>query len=572
MRAGIPVLCTSMSVTVREVLELDVLRKAGARVVAGAGGLDRPLRWVHIAEIADIASLIKGGELLLTTGMGIDRSPAAQRRYMTEIANAGAVGLVVELGRMFTSVPPAMVQVAQRRGFPLIALERETRYIEVTEAVHRAIVSDQYTLLRQAEEISRDFTDLILEGAGIGEIVARLASILGNAVVLADAAGNLIEQAGRVSLWEDHARLPHPSAASGRVQQSSSCVWVSIWLRHQMWGRVHVLETGRPLDEITRLVLDRAGVALGLALLSELDAAHLAGRAGSALLADVLAGRHGSITEFLRRAGSLGVDLSRGRLGTLVLEPTSLAELARRNALAEAERQRLRLMMAEETGRAAQELGCAALVGLDGDRVLAVVAVGSGSPSVPTSGGSAAGGAPVPAVLDALAAAAQRRIRAVDPSLTVVAGAGREVSASSLQRSLEEAIEAIAFARTASTSLPVYHFADLGIYQLLVRLAQDPELTRFVDAELSPLLEHDARSRATLLPTLRSYLDSAGRKAETARALRVQRRTLYARIERIEQILGRSLSSADTRTRLTLAIQGLDLLRDRDPSRPRHLA
>jgi sugar diacid utilization regulator len=292
----------------------------------------------------------------------------------------------------------------------------------------------------------------------------------------------------------------------------------------------------------------------------------------------VLAGRHGSITEFLRRASSLGVDLSRGRLGTLVLEPTSLAELARRNALAEAERQRLRLMMAEETGRAAQELGCAALVGLDGDRVLAVVSVGGGSAlggggSALGGGGSAlGGGVPVPRVLDALAVAARRRIRAVDRSLAVVAGAGREVSASSLQRSLEEAIEALAFARTADSDLPVHHFADLGIYQLLVRLAQDPELTRFVDAELSPLLEHDARSRATLLPTLRSYLDNAGRKAETARALRVQRRTLYARIERIEQILGRSLSSADTRTRLTLALQGLDLLRDRDPSRPRHLA
>jgi len=285
----------------------------------------------------------------------------------------------------------------------------------------------------------------------------------------------------------------------------------------------------------------------------------------------VLAGRHGSITEFLRRASSLGVDLSRGRLGTLVLEPTSLAELARRNALAEAERQRLRLMMAEETGRAAQELGCAALVGLDGDRVLAVVSVGGGS-ALGGGGSALGGGVPVPRVLDALAVAARRRIRAVDPSLAVVAGAGREVSASSLQRSLEEAIEALAFARTADSDLPVHHFADLGIYQLLVRLAQDPELTRFVDAELSPLLEHDARSRATLLPTLRSYLDNAGRKAETARALRVQRRTLYARIERIEQILGRSLSSADTRTRLTLALQGLDLLRDRDPSRPRHLA
>jgi PucR family transcriptional regulator, purine catabolism regulatory protein len=559
-----------MSVTLRQVLDLDVLRKAGARVVAGAEGLDRLVRWVHIAEIPDIAELIKGGELLLTTGIGLSPTAAAQRRYMTEIADAGAVGLVVELGRMFTSIPPGMVQVAQRRGFPLIALERETRYIEVTEAVHRAIVSNQYTLLHQAEEISRDFTDLILGGAGIREIIAMLADILRNPVVLEDAAGNVIEQAGRVTAWEEHALVAHDEAARGRVQRGSACMWVGIWLRHEAWGRVHVLETDRTLDEITGLVLDRACTALGLVLLSSEVGAHLAGRAGSALLADVLAGRHGTVAEFLRRARSLGVDLSQGRLATLVLEPVSLAEQARRNALAEAERQRIRLMMAEETGRAARELGLAALIGLEGDRVLTVVAVPVGAEM--SVGGS------LPRALEALAVAARRRIRAVAPSLTVVAGAGREVAASSLQRSLEEATEAVDFARTAAVSAvsavsaPVHHFADLGIYQLLVRLAQDPELSRFVDSELSPVLEHDARSRAKLLPTLRCYLDNAGRKAETARALRVQRRTLYARIGRLESALGRSLEEADTRTRLTLALQGLDLLRDRDPSRPRRLA
>jgi DNA-binding PucR family transcriptional regulator len=78
------------------------------------------------------------------------------------------------------------------------------------------------------------------------------------------------------------------------------------------------------------------------------------------------------------------------------------------------------------------------------------------------------------------------------------------------------------------------------------------------------LLEHDARSQAKLMPTLRSYLDHAGHKAQTVRALRVQRRTLYARLARIERILGRDLGTQDTRTRLTLAIQALDLLQDRD--------
>ena len=443
-----------VSVTLRQILDLDVLRRAGVRVVAGAEALDRPVRWVHIAEIADIAKLINGGELLLTTGMGIERAASAQRRYLAEIAEAGAAGLVVELGRAFGEIPPAMVQAAAQRGFPLIALERETRYIEVTEAVHRAIISDQYELLRQAEAISRDFTDLILSGADIRQIIERLAEILGNPVVLADAAQHVVELAGRgavLALWEEHARLAHTEVERGRVHQAGGggpgvpgssgredepkCMWVGIWLRHEEWGRVHVLETDRKLDEITGLVLDRAGAALGLALLSQKDAAHLAGRAGSALLADVLAGRHGSVAEFLRRARSLGVDLTQGRLVALVVEATSLAELARRHALAEEERQRIRLSIADEIRRAARERQCAALVGLDADRVLAIIAV--------------TGHDPVPPILDDIVEAAARRIRAGDASLTVAAGAGREVAASSLQRALEEAVEALSFGRKA---------------------------------------------------------------------------------------------------------------------------
>ena len=81
------------------------------------------------------------------------------------------------------------------------------------------------------------------------------------------------------------------------------------------------------------------------------------------------------------------------------------------------------------------------------------------------------------------------------------------------------------------------------------------------------MLDHDARARTRLLPTLTAYLEHAGRKADTIRALGLQRRTLYARLERLEAILGRSLELQDTRTRLTLALQGLALLQDRSQGR-----
>ena len=48
----------------------------------------------------------------------------------------------------------------------------------------------------------------------------------------------------------------------------------------------------------------------------------------------------------------------------------------------------------------------------------------------------------------------------------------------------------------------------------------------------------------------------------------IQRRMLYGRLARIERLLGRSLNDQDTRTRLTLALQGLGLLRQRQPAWP----
>jgi PucR family transcriptional regulator, purine catabolism regulatory protein len=245
-------MCT-VSVTLREILDLDPLQRASAKVLAGEGQLDRSVRWVHISELPDIAYLLRGGELLLTTGMGIAGSGEVQRRYIAELVAAGAVGLVIELGRNFRVIPPTMVKAAEENGLPLIALEREIPYVEVTEAVHRAIINRQYELLSRAENVSRELTELILSGAEVGQVVARLAEIFGNLVVLEDEAHQVVEIAGRrssigtvLSSWDEHSRASHDEGGRGTVHRYDgvpACLWVGLWLRNSPWGRLHVLET-----------------------------------------------------------------------------------------------------------------------------------------------------------------------------------------------------------------------------------------------------------------------------------------------------------------------------------------
>ena len=67
--------------------------------------------------MSNIASMLIGGELLLTTGMGIGAREAEQRAFIERLAAKGIAALVVELGSTFARMPSALIEAAERRGF-----------------------------------------------------------------------------------------------------------------------------------------------------------------------------------------------------------------------------------------------------------------------------------------------------------------------------------------------------------------------------------------------------------------------------------------------------------------------
>ncbi len=548
-----------MSLTLRQIVGLEVFRQSRARVVAGRGNLDNTVRWVHVTELPDIAHLLSGGELILTTGMAISDDDAMQARYIRDLADAGISGIVVELGRNFARLPVALVSAAEEAGLPLITLDKETRFVDVTETVHREIINQQYELLRRAEDVSRNLTKLILGGANATQIVSHLAEIFANHVILEDDTHEVVEIAGPtrgtveiLDAWAEHSCTGHDEGTRGAVHfqnGSPACMWVGLWLRNKPWGRLHVISSATRFEESSELLVDRAGAALSLSLLLESDAAHMVDRARSALMGEVVAGRHGSGLEFLQRARSLGADLDDGPLIVIAVEPTQSQRPPTHHRLTEEDRLQSRLALATELRIAAELQGCTALVGSSGDRVFAVLSCSRKlSP---------------PAQVNEILALAIERASQSAPSCEFVAGVSGEVTADSLERGVKEAASALEFSRGVDGTRPVQHYSDMGTFQLLMSLADGPELARFVESELRELLDHDARTKSELIPTLRAYLLHAGRKSEVARDLGVQRRTLYSRIARLEDLLKRELDHQDTRTRLTLALQGLDVLNDR---------
>ncbi|SMB83862.1 PucR family transcriptional regulator [Deinococcus hopiensis] len=127
--------------TLREVLALPQF--VGAQVLSGQGALDGRVTWVHVMEILDVRRFLSGGELLLSTGLELARcGEDGQVTYLHALAEAGALGLVLELVHPLQAVPAPLLHAARLIDFPLIVFSQEVRFADLTRAAHDRILHE----------------------------------------------------------------------------------------------------------------------------------------------------------------------------------------------------------------------------------------------------------------------------------------------------------------------------------------------------------------------------------------------------------------------------------------------
>ena len=99
-------------------------------------------------------------------------------------------------------------------------------------------------------------------------------------------------------------------------------------------------------------------------------------------------------------------------------------------------------------------------------------------------------------------------------------------------------------------------YEDLHLLKAVEALRSSERLDSFIDEELGELLSEENEE---LLKTLRCYFLCNCRKNRTADELFIVRQTLYARLDRIEEILGKGYDQDGRRVALEIALAGLDL-------------
>ncbi|GAA2919421.1 PucR family transcriptional regulator [Streptomyces thioluteus] len=516
------------SITVARALELPALRRGLPEVMAAAGQLHRPVRWVHAGEAPHIATLLKGGELLLTTGLGLGSRPAEQRAFVRGLAERDIAALVVELGARFRTLPAAVVDTAHSCGLPLVQLHREVPFVAVTEEIHTELVNEHYAVLRRAEELHDRCTRALLDGGGVPEVLRLLAGFAGNPVFVETSDGRLLYAAGpdpappgaaeplqvwdglREALPEGRVEVPIPGRGPGAPR-----------------ARLVVLPVNGPAAPVHRIAADRTAALLAVVLLQARQEEELAARGRGDFLTDLAEDRIDP-ADAPAQARVLGFRPGPGPLLPVMLK-----------------------LPCQEAGWAA--LACAVQEELTavGVPVLPGVRLPEGRVPLLAALRSAADR---PAVADRVAAALRAATRRVRTRRAPVVVVGTPTDWASAGAGLRHAAEA-AEAASGLPDRPWHDVRALDVDLLLWRLRAGDDLPAFVDRALGPLLAHDGSARAELLPTLDTYLRHAGRKAETARALHVNRQTLYDRLARVGSLLGVDLDDPDARLALGLALR-----------------
>ena len=497
-----------MELTLSEVLAAPVVQQARPEVLHGAHLLGRGVRWVHTSEIFGIASLLRGGEILVVSGLGlVGADDDALTTYVHRLVDRGVTALFFELGRTFDRVPESMVHAARRADIALVALHEVVPFVDITYAVHRLLLRQAAESALWIEDIDRQIHGALLAGEGLQEVLRRVEVLAGTRVELRDSSDRLVV----ASETSPSALLEGPGVSADVVVHGSR------------WGRVELRGGSTPH---LRLLSQRAALAIGIALVMAQSWAANEENSSSKLLRDIVADRFVSADELNARARAIGFDWTGRRLvGLAMTVDATVAAPAARASVQDI-------------------LGQTALVAeLDGE-ILAGVAV------------SHADDARIRALATRLVGQMQERPAARGGGRVVALAAGHPVpTLANLGGSLATARDARTLMSHLGLEAKVLLSTEVTVYRLLARLSGEPESEQFVSEQLGRLVDHDATHGTTLLRTLEVLVDERWSKTRTAERLGVRRQTVYRRLAQVEGLVVGSLDDAESRVQLSLAMK-----------------
>ncbi|TVY10504.1 PucR family transcriptional regulator [Paenibacillus cremeus] len=540
--------------TVGEALQRPLFQHA--KVVAGAGGLHRPIRWVHILEIASFEKLIHGEEMILTTGIGFQLDRAASVSFMDNLIQQQAACLCIELGPYFQSVSDELLELANRCDFPFIVFPHQVRFVDITQDLHSLIINRHHEALQELESVSRAFHRLSLTSQGTLQILKLLHKSTHAQLMFQPLAGKPIcwpaipaeEQGHRLQAlkgfreqWE---QLSPDSAPCVHELDGQTVIVKPVGALHQTWAYL-LMQTDLKPQEYDFLLLDSAALSIAQELLRTRYIEERKLFSENVWVDQLLNHRVEDEPQIQAMMGPEFKRVSERNYHVCLIELGHGQDEGSATEEFDGESIRYHFCLLL---RSTFEKHCFhPFITLKNNR-LAVIAVDMKS-KVRTK-------ERLQQALESLREGqADERLK----NLKLLIGVGRGYTQlSSTYNSHQEAVQALSLYPVLGR--PILFYDELGVFQLLLPINDGTTLQQFIRNYLGPLLDYDQAKGSELVLTLKVYLDHDGSKQIAAQKLYIVRQSLYYRLEKIAELLGPHFMAPEQRISIQVALRAYQLL------------
>ncbi|ADQ13775.1 PucR family transcriptional regulator [Halanaerobium hydrogeniformans] len=543
-----------MNLTVEAILKCDFME--GARLLAGISALEKEIKYVDIIEVPDVINWINEGGFYLTTGYSFKDDLQSQKELVQTLAAKESAALCIKKGRYFSEIPEIIIKTANELNYPIIELPQDKSYVDILLPLSSMLLDKKTYLLKHSEKIHQDLTDVVLSGGGLDHLAQTLYKLIDKSVLIQDREQKKLVFVGdKENLLENEIYIPETELKKMLLKENINLIKLEgqfrlitpVKVSGNILGYVSIFSgQNRNIEKIDYRALQHAATVIALEMLKEKEKNEVEKRLKIDLFNDLIQKNYNSEEIIINRALNLNWDLEKNYL-VIVFEiddfesyyrdleerqeyqikdiQDKIKRIIRRRLLYEHKD----LIVINKSSSFIVFYNCAKL---DQENRKAKSL----------------------AFAENIAAEIEKEIASIK---LFVGFGGHYQGLDGIRKSYQQARQAIEMGKKINKESNLFHYDDLGIFKVLVKLDNRECLSEFNKEMLGPLLKDE---NSDLLKTIEALLSSFNNKREAARKLNIHRNTLDYRIKKIAKLLDVDLQNSENWLNLYLAFKVKQML------------
>src|SRR5690625_3660423 len=505
-------------------------------VIAGKGGLNRTIRWVHIIEIPEMGPFVNGYELVLTTGVGWKENEVLSLTLLQQLIDKNASALCIELGPYIPFVPEETIELANQYQFPIIIFKEEVRFIEISQDLNGLLMESHNQMVVKLEAISNQFNRLLLSTDGFNKILRLLYQSLDVQVVYQPvenepqffppltSSENKLKIMERVASAEQQSVMNNPSTSALKPVEALG----------NKFADLIILSNHHELSELDYLVLDRAATALSQDHFRRLYVEEKRNHEENQWILKWLHGDHNKeeILQFLSEHEP-------------ALDPRGCTVCICTIYLINKHVDLTHYSMI--FNKIFEQQGFCSFVSTERNKLIFPLINKRKSEDWKER------------LSSSIQQIKENELIKRETSIEVNFGIGKLYELDQLHFSYQEAKETLYVQNKVDYESIFYE--DLYVYRLILNLNKKMNLQMFIDDYLGAVFSYDKQHNGEMFETLKILLELNGSRKEAAARLFIVRQTLYHRIEKLKELLGNDFMTGEKRLAIEFAIYAYDFFK-----------